>query len=92
MSDVTIKLNHPVEHNGETIDEITLRRPKVKDLRKLDAIKGEVEKGVHLVSKLASLPSAVVDEIDAEDFVKISEQVADFLGGSLPTGGTSEAI
>lgn len=83
-----VKLKFPITANGETIEALELARPRVKHLKVLDEIKGDVERSVRLISALASIPPSAVEEMDGEDFAAVSEAVAGFFGGVLPTGGT----
>lgn len=76
----TIKLTYPVEAEGRTIDEITIRRPKARDLRKMETAKGgEIAKSIDLIANLAELPPSAIEDLDASDFQALSEQVAGFL-------------
>lgn len=76
----TITLKHPVEFDGRTIKEITLRRPKVRDLERMDKVKGELAKSVTLIADLAEITPDNVRDLDAEDFKRVSEVIGDFLG------------
>lgn len=87
MSETLVQLKHAVAVTGDTVSEITLRRPTVKDLMVFDREKGEVGKMAALIGALAAWPPSSVQALDAEDFVAISEVVSGFLGTSLPTGG-----
>lgn len=84
----TVTLKHPIQANGEQLTAITFQRPLVKHLKVLDQAKGDVARAALLISELGQLPPSAVDQIDGEDFAALSEVIADFFGGSLPTGGT----
>ena len=45
----TIKLDYPVTVGSETVDSITLSRPKVKDLKTLDDVVGDIAKAEALI-------------------------------------------
>lgn len=62
-----IKLYAPIKANGEEISELTLKRPKVKHLKVIDGIDGDVEAAITLISKLADIPPSAVEDLDAED-------------------------
>ncbi|RMG58794.1 MAG: phage tail assembly protein [Gammaproteobacteria bacterium] len=83
----TIRLKYPITANGEVIDTLELPRPRVKHLKALDEAEGDVDKSVRLISALAAIPPSAVEEMDGEDFAAVSEAVAGFFGGVLPTGG-----
>lgn len=83
----TIKLQHPVMIDGVSVNELTMRRPKVRDLESIDRISGDTAKAVALVANLAEIATDEVRELDAEDFVAVSTAVGDFLGERPATSG-----
>ena len=84
----TVALQYPIEANGETLTSLTLRRPKMGDMKAMDGVTGDVARQAALIGALAGIPPSSVDELDGEDFMTISSAVADFFGGALPTGGS----
>lgn len=80
---ITVKLSQPFEVDGKPIAEVTLRRPKVKDLRAMDRTKGEnaseMDQGIAMAAVLCGIPVAAIDEMDAGDFAKVSEVISGFL-------------
>lgn len=76
----SIKLNYPVQAEGRSIEEITLRRPKARDLRKMETAKGgDIAKSIDLIANLAELPPSAIEDLDASDFQSLSDKVAGFL-------------
>ena len=79
-----VKLSHPIEVGNRTIAEVTIRRPKVRDLRAMEKARepgvSEIDQGVAMAATLCDLPLEAMDEMDAADFAAISEA----LGGFLP--------
>ena len=75
----TIKLKHPITVDGREVAQLTLRRPKVRDLERMDKVSGEMAKAVTLVADLAELSPDQVRELDAEDFTAVAEALGDFL-------------
>ncbi|MEI7601756.1 MAG: phage tail assembly protein [Aestuariivirga sp.] len=79
-----VTLACPLQIEGRMVTEVTIRRPKVRDLRALE--KGrepgftELDQGIAMAAALCDLPLATMDEMDAGDFAAISE----VLGGFLP--------
>ncbi len=77
-----VTLSQPVQAGERTISEVTIRRPKVKDLRALEHLRapgaGEIDQGVAMAAMLCDLPVEAVDEMDATDFAAISEIIAGF--------------
>lgn len=81
---VTVKLKHPLTIAGATVGIITLRRPKVRDLERLDRYKGDMARIMGLIVDLAEMDPEVVRELDAEDFNQIATTVTSFFGEESP--------
>lgn len=89
---ITIALGIPVSVEGETIMELSIRRPKVRDLRTLEEVTqgkaSQLDQGAALLSLLAGIPEAAVEEMDATDFARASEVIAGFFEGvKVPAAG-----
>ena len=82
-----IKLVEPIEANGETIYELTMQRPKVKHLKIVDTVSGDVEMAIMLVSKLCNVPPSSVEELDAEDMAACSELLEGIMKKKRPATG-----
>ena len=80
----SIKLKHPIIADGVEVTELALRRPKVRDLERIDKVAGEIAKAVTLTADLAELTPDQVRELDAEDFAAVAERLGDFLGDARP--------
>ncbi|MFA8386857.1 MAG: phage tail assembly protein [Pelagibaca sp.] len=78
----TLRLQYPVTVEGREVSSVTITRPKVKDLKAMDAaldgIKDKLDQGIIMVSVLTGLSHDTVEDLDAEDFTKLSEEVAGF--------------
>lgn len=83
-----VKLQYPIQAHGEELSELELRRPRVKDLRAMDAATGDVAKTAALIGALCGLTPKEVDGLDCEDFARVGQAVAGFLPQSQPTGET----
>ncbi len=86
MDKITIQLSNPISAHGQQVTELQLDRPKVKHLKAMDRVEGQIGKTAVLIEKLANIPASSVDEISTHDLVKIGEALSDFLPGSLQTG------
>lgn len=87
------KLKYPLESSKGTISEVTLRRPKAKDLLAVDQVaqkSGDLASVFTLVSLLSALTKSEVEDLDAEDFGELSEMVTGFLGHRKSGDPTSE--
>lgn len=68
--------------DGSTVTEVTLRRPKGKELRKVDKLSekdGALSASYQMIAWLSGLDFGDVDEMDGEDVVALSELVTNFL-------------
>ena len=78
----TLRLHYPVTVEDREVSEVTITRPKVRDLKAMDAaldgIKDKLDQGIVMAATLTGLPPEVIEELDAEDFTKLSEEVAGF--------------
>ena len=88
----TVVLSVPVTVDGNSITEIAIKRPKVRDLRALEeATQGrssQLDQGVALLSLLAGIPESAIEEMDATDFARASEVIAGFFEGArVPAAG-----
>ncbi len=90
---IRIELTVPLTVHGNTITELSIRRPKVRDLRALEeATQGkpsQLDQGAALLSLLAGIPETAIEEMDATDFACASEVIAGFFEGvkAPPAGG-----
>jgi hypothetical protein len=87
-AETVVDLTYPIQIRGGSVSRLTLRRPRVKDLRLLDGAAGEVERTATLIGALCALDRSEVDLIDAQDFALLGSAVADFLPGAPATGAT----
>jgi hypothetical protein len=78
----TLQLLFPITVEDREVSEVTITRPKVKDLKAMDAalvgITDKLDQGIVMVSVLTGLPPVAVEELDADDFTRLSEEVAGF--------------
>ncbi len=85
MSTITVKLAEPIEFGSRTISELTLRKPKAKDMRQFP-LAPQMGDMLDLASKLAGEPTSVIDELSVQDMTRVVEVIGDFLGASQATG------
>lgn len=71
-------LVHPIEADGKKTDTVSLRRPKYRDIKKIDGIEDNLERMEVLLIDLGQMTPAEVAELDYEDFTKLSELVGKF--------------
>lgn len=90
---VTVKLRVPVVWGTQTIQKVTLRKPRTRDVRPIGAmdangrpLRTSTDEGLRLLGRLTDHPDAFVDELDVEDMSTLLEVVHGFLPPSLLTG------
>ena len=91
----TVRLADPINWDGREITEIKIGKPKVKDLKRmnaaLDGVEDKLDQGVLMIATLSGLPAEAIEELDADDFTKVSEVIAGFFpeGTASPVGEAS---
>lgn len=78
----TITLEYPFTFDGEEITEITIRRPKMRDMKKAQKHKDNMEKSIHMIADLAEVSPKLVEELDTGDFASVSKMLGEFMGVS----------
>ncbi len=85
MTDITrVTLVRPISVEEGMITEVSVRRPRVRDLRAMEKLREpgttDLDQGIVMAATLCDLPLDAMDDMDAADFAAISE----VLGGFLP--------
>ena len=76
----TIELDYPIELNGETISELHMRRPKVKDQMRISKqATSDEEKELKMFVDLCEVAPEVIEELDLKDYLKVQKEYTDFL-------------
>lgn len=94
---VKIILTKPITAHGETLNELELREPTAKELRKSGApfivierdngnaaTEFQLENAANLISELAAIPPTSVDTMSAPDFLRAVGALMRFFGASIP--------
>lgn len=83
MTQTTYDLAFPIDLNGQTIKNVTLRRPKGNDLVAAQrASTNELERSMALVERLAEFAPGTCGEMDALDV----DALATLVGGMMGNG------
>ncbi|XXQ68994.1 phage tail assembly protein [Neisseriaceae bacterium B1] len=70
--EITVTLKYPTRlATGETLNKVTVRRPRVGDLRAVMHIANEAEQGLALVSRITGLIPEDLDMLDLKDLEAI---------------------
>ncbi|MDW2310637.1 phage tail assembly protein [Vibrio sp. 1075] len=74
-----VTLTYPVNVNGKEIKTLALRRPKVRDQLIADKQnKNDADKEVHLMSLLAEVEPAVIQDLDLDDYMEVQKVIVGF--------------
>lgn len=65
-----------IEINGK---EITVREPKVRDIRAVSHHASEEDKEVHLLANLSGMSVDEIDDLTVSDYKKLQKELHDFL-------------
>lgn len=76
---ISYKLRYPVNVGGEEIANLSLRRPKTRDMIRANKVKDDLEKVSSMICDLAEVTPAVVNELDAADFAAVGEMIGNFM-------------
>ena len=76
-----IPLAHPINTPAGQVTRITMRRAKVRDLRRMkDYGKDDADQEIGLMARLCGMTAEDFDELDAVDYRKLQETFRGFLG------------
>ncbi|WP_039760488.1 phage tail assembly protein [Bartonella queenslandensis] len=78
QSSITHQLFIPVAFEGKKHSEITLRRPKIKDVQAIDKKEG-VEQMIAMIARLSGWSHEAVSELDIDDLSSIGEILESFI-------------
>tara|TARA_B100000459_G_C8598314_1_gene210850 strand:+ start:1936 stop:2217 length:282 start_codon:yes stop_codon:yes gene_type:complete len=74
-----IELQYPVSIDGTTVEELSMRRPTVRDQILFEDGKGsEARKIVKMLANLCEVSEETIMDLDQIDFLKISEVLSGF--------------
>lgn len=88
---VTIPLSRPIEHDGKQIASLTFREATVGDMCGADAVEGEFQKMVAVLSGMAGVSIPTMKQIPARDFARITEAVGHLMGESPSAAGSTSS-
>ena len=69
-----IKLKYPVRlATGEMLEKLTLRRPKVGDIRAVTGLTTDAEQELAIMARISGLVPEDLDELDIADYKALQE-------------------
>jgi hypothetical protein len=78
----TFTPTEPITYNDKTYPALTLRKMKAKDLVAADLVTGETRKSFAIIASMADVPIGVIEDLDIDDFERLSEVAAPLMGKS----------
>ena len=78
----TFTPTEPITYNDKAYPALTLRKMKARDLVAADLITGETRKSFAIIASMAGVPIGVVEDLDIDDFERLSEVAAPLMGKS----------
>jgi hypothetical protein len=80
MEKTSVRLNHPIQVNGQQIVELQLRRPKVRDRLAVEKMNGaDAEKEIRFIANLCEVAPTDIEELDMSDYARVQDALTDFL-------------
>lgn len=77
-----LQLKHPFEFNGEQVTTLSIRRPKLRDMKRVQKVKDDLEKSITMLADLAEVEPKLLEELDTEDFTRACDLLGEFMGVS----------
>ena len=87
MSEKTVTLSCPVEHNGKTITTLTFREATVGDLMVAGHFNDQMSQTMATLASISDTPLPAFKKIKARDLKVIMVEVADLLGNEETATG-----
>lgn len=78
-----VTLDYPVEWAGEIYGQLTVRRLKAKDFRRMDVVGEGNAAALAMTALVCGVDEAIIDELDATDYLKVQAVIADFFPPAL---------
>ncbi len=77
---ITVSLSNPIDVDGSRLSELTVRRPKVRDMLAMENnTKSDAEKEILLFANLCEVNPVSLYELDMADYAKLQKTYQDFL-------------
>lgn len=85
MSDsTTYCFKHAAKHQNRDVTEIEVRAPRMRDLKAIDAVKGDVAKLAKTIEVLTGMTAREIDDLHFDDVKGLGEIAAGLFGQAIP--------
>ena len=85
----TITLRKPVKVGDVEYTTLDLREPTAGELSKANKAGDNIDLAIALISMIAKVPRAAVDQLCQRDFQEANDFLSSFMADGLTTGATS---
>lgn len=85
----SLRLSRAVKHGDRELSSLEGRRPCARHLRALPVEKPTMGDWIEVFARSSGTPSAVIDQMDGADVLRVVALVGFFIGGGRATGPTS---
>jgi Phage tail assembly chaperone proteins, E, or 41 or 14 len=86
---VVINLKKPITFGSRTVEQLTIRPVKAKDLRRISKGESPMQLSLNMAGWLSGEIKEVIDELEGEDLAEVLKVVDGFFTKLQPTGQTS---
>ncbi len=89
MSDSTTYLfKHAAKHQNRDIAEIEVRAPRMRDLKAIDAVKGNMAKMAKIIEALTGMTQREINDLHFDDIRGLGEVVVGLFGAIKPAAAS----
>lgn len=97
---LTFTPEEPIAVGNAVHETLTFERLRVRHMVAMDKVEGSMRKTVAMFAAMADVPMPVIDELDMDDFERLSEELVPLMGKSArslveereQTGADAEAL
>ncbi|MCI0430677.1 MAG: phage tail assembly protein [Rhodospirillales bacterium] len=77
---MTYPFKHAAKHQNRDITEIEVRAPRMRDLKAIDAVKGDVAKLAKTIEVLTGMTGREIDDLHFDDVKGLGDAIATLFG------------
>ncbi|HXV23884.1 MAG TPA: phage tail assembly protein [Alphaproteobacteria bacterium] len=89
MSDtMNYRFKHTAKHQNREVTEIEVRAPTMRDLKAIDAVKGNMAKMAKIIEALTGMTQREIDDLHFDDIRGLGEVVVGLFGVVKPAAAT----
>ena len=83
---MVVEFAYPVTMKGEEVTQITIRKPKMKDMKAMASVSGtDLDREAWLMSCLSGMPVSDFDNLDLDQYQRVQEVLGKYTASSMMT-------